>query len=81
MSRRADLAAWTKTAPKRNAAGLGISNTRSAQGTFSESALWNKYAWIGGDGYPNANFYLATADAPEGPWTEPTVRRELKGDV
>ena len=31
------------------------------------------FVWIGGDGFPNANFYISTAPKPEGPWTPPTV--------
>ncbi|KAJ7073864.1 hypothetical protein C8F01DRAFT_971290 [Mycena amicta] len=65
--------AWTTTAPTTSTDGIGLDNTRSAQGTVYFSSKWNSFVWIGGDGFPNANFYVSTAPAPEGPWTAPTL--------
>ncbi|KAF7323520.1 hypothetical protein MKEN_00571600 [Mycena kentingensis (nom. inval.)] len=65
--------AWTKSAPTTSTANIALSNTRSAQGTIYFSPKWNSFVWIGGDGFPNANFYISTAPAPEGPWTSPTL--------
>ncbi|KAK7051792.1 hypothetical protein R3P38DRAFT_2857396 [Favolaschia claudopus] len=61
--------AWTRTAPSRTASNIALPNTSSAQGTIYWSPKWNSYVWIGGDGFPNANFYISTAPNPEGPWT------------
>ncbi|KAJ6574533.1 hypothetical protein B0H19DRAFT_935355 [Mycena capillaripes] len=64
--------AWTTTVPASNNAGIPLPNTSSAQGTVYWSPKWSSYVWIGGDGFPNANFYVSTAPNPEGPWTAPT---------
>ncbi|KAI0036375.1 hypothetical protein K488DRAFT_41338 [Vararia minispora EC-137] len=65
--------AWTTTTPSHTASGIALANTRSAQGTVYYSNKWASFVWIGGDGFPNANFYVSTAPAPEGPWTSPTL--------
>ncbi|KAJ7149835.1 hypothetical protein C8R43DRAFT_1006812 [Mycena crocata] len=65
--------AWTRTAPANTASGIALANTRSAQGTVYYSTKWASYVWIGGDGFPNANFYVSTAPNPEGPWTSPQL--------
>ncbi|KAF7290203.1 hypothetical protein MIND_01333800 [Mycena indigotica] len=65
---------WTASAPTTSTAGIALANTRgNVQGTVYFSAKWNSFVWIGGDGFPNANFYVSTAPAPEGPWTVPTL--------
>ncbi|KAF7369401.1 hypothetical protein MVEN_00269100 [Mycena venus] len=64
--------AWTSTAPSRTDSTIPIPNTSSAQGTIYWSPKWSSYVWIGGDGFPNANFYISTAPNPEGPWTAST---------
>ncbi|KAJ7062680.1 hypothetical protein C8F01DRAFT_1281624 [Mycena amicta] len=64
--------AWTNTAPTTSTAGIALANTRSVQGTVYFSNKWNSFVWIGGDGFPNANFDISTAPLPEGPWTAPT---------
>ncbi|KAJ7829727.1 hypothetical protein B0H13DRAFT_2115633 [Mycena leptocephala] len=61
--------AWTTTAPASNNAGIPLPNTSSAQGTIYWSPKWSSYVWIGGDGFPNADFWISTAPNPEGPWT------------
>ncbi|KAJ7290536.1 hypothetical protein C8J57DRAFT_1276083 [Mycena rebaudengoi] len=63
--------AWTRTIPAADNAGIVLPNTSSIQGTIYWSAKWQSYVWIGGDGFPNANFLISTAPNPEGPWTAP----------
>lgn len=66
--------AWTSTKPLNTVSGLGITNAfAGGQGTYYWSDHWSSYVWVGGDGYPNANFYVATAPDPTGPWTAPKV--------
>nr|GAT49527.1 predicted protein [Mycena chlorophos] len=60
---------WTTTAPANNAAGIALENTSDVQGTIYYSNKWESFVWIGGDGFPDANFYISTAPAAEGPWT------------
>ncbi|KAJ7171368.1 hypothetical protein C8R46DRAFT_1349371 [Mycena filopes] len=60
---------WTNTAPVWTDASIPLPNTSSAQGTIYYSPKWASYVWIGGDGFPNANFFVSTAPNPEGPWT------------
>ncbi|KAK7751003.1 hypothetical protein SLS62_006988 [Diatrype stigma] len=44
------------------------------QGTFYYSAYFGAFVWIGGAAiFPSADFYVATAPAPEGPWSEPAL--------
>jgi hypothetical protein len=31
------------------------------------------YVWIGGDSFPDANFFISTAPKAEGPWSIPQV--------
>ncbi|KAF7344126.1 hypothetical protein MVEN_01702500 [Mycena venus] len=64
---------WTTTVPASNDTGIPLPNTTSAQGTIYWSPKWQSYVWIGGDGFPDANFYISTAPNPEGPWTAPTL--------
>ncbi|TBU37961.1 hypothetical protein BD309DRAFT_904328 [Dichomitus squalens] len=64
---------WQAAVPGKNDSGVTLENTRSAQGTVYFSDKWNSFVWIGGDGFPNANFYISTAPNPEGPWTSPTL--------
>ncbi|KAJ7240782.1 hypothetical protein C8J57DRAFT_1527443 [Mycena rebaudengoi] len=61
--------AWTRTIPDSNNAGVVLPNTSSVQGTIYWSPKWQSYVWIGGDGFPSANFFISTAPNPEGPWT------------
>ncbi|KAJ7463155.1 hypothetical protein FB451DRAFT_1493834 [Mycena latifolia] len=61
--------AWTSTAPVSTDSTIPLPNTSSAQGTIYWSPKWQSYVWIGGDGFPNANFLISTAPNPEGPWT------------
>ncbi|KAJ7285342.1 hypothetical protein C8J57DRAFT_1120507 [Mycena rebaudengoi] len=63
---------WTRTIPAYNDAGVVLPNTSAIQGTIYWSAKWQSFVWIGGDGFPNANFLISTALKPEGPWTAPT---------
>ncbi|KAJ6480001.1 hypothetical protein C8R47DRAFT_1178408 [Mycena vitilis] len=64
--------AWTSIAPASNVTSIALTNTSSAQGTIYWSPKWQSYVWIGGDGFPNANFFISTAPKPEGPWTVST---------
>ncbi|KAJ7816755.1 hypothetical protein B0H14DRAFT_3111663 [Mycena olivaceomarginata] len=64
--------AWTSTPPSRTDSTIPLPNTSSVQGTIYWSPKWSSYVWIGGDGFPNANFYISTAPNPEGPWTAAT---------
>lgn len=48
------------------------------QGTFYYSSYYTSYIWIGtysasGNGGVGPGFYVATAPAPEGPWTTPSL--------
>ncbi|KAJ7779737.1 hypothetical protein B0H16DRAFT_1499718 [Mycena metata] len=61
--------AWTSTAPVWTDTTIPLPNTSDVQGTIYWSPKWSSYVWIGGDGFPNANFYISTAPNPEGPWT------------
>ncbi|KAJ6504348.1 hypothetical protein C8R47DRAFT_1067260 [Mycena vitilis] len=61
--------AWTSVAPAADDASIPLPNTSSAQGTIYWSPKWQSYVWIGGDGYPDANFFVSTAPSPEGPWS------------
>ncbi|KAJ6537369.1 hypothetical protein DFH09DRAFT_1042449 [Mycena vulgaris] len=63
--------AWTRTVPVSSNPGIPLANTSSAQGTIYWSPKWQSYVWIGGDGFPDANFRISTAPNPEGPWTAP----------
>ncbi|KAJ7463156.1 hypothetical protein FB451DRAFT_1493851 [Mycena latifolia] len=63
---------WTRTAPVSTDSTIPLANTNSAQGTIYWSPKWQSYVWIGGDGFPDANFLISTAPNPEGPWTAPT---------
>ncbi|KAJ7670114.1 hypothetical protein DFH06DRAFT_1280142 [Mycena polygramma] len=60
---------WTSVAPASNDASIPLPNTSSVQGTIYWSPKWQSYVWIGGDGFPNANFFVSTAPNPEGPWS------------
>ncbi|KAF7377217.1 hypothetical protein MSAN_00141400 [Mycena sanguinolenta] len=64
--------AWTTTAPVSTDSTIPLPNTSSAQGTIYWSPKWSSYVWIGGDGFPDANFYISTAPNPEGPWSTGT---------
>ncbi|KAJ7450527.1 hypothetical protein FB451DRAFT_1052198 [Mycena latifolia] len=63
---------WTSTAPVSTDSTIPLANTNSAQGTIYWSPKWQSYVWIGGDGFPDANFLISTAPNPEGPWTAST---------
>ncbi|KAJ7256209.1 hypothetical protein B0H12DRAFT_1112786 [Mycena haematopus] len=65
--------AWTATAPSSTDSTIPLPNTSSVQGTIYWSAKWSSYVWIGGDSFPDANFYISTAPNPEGPWTAATL--------
>ncbi|KAF8299890.1 hypothetical protein DL93DRAFT_2233881 [Clavulina sp. PMI_390] len=66
--------AWTTTKPSLTSSGVAISNAfAGGQGTYYYSTYWSSYVWVGGDGYPNANFYVTTAPDPTGPWTTPKL--------
>ncbi|KAJ7816020.1 hypothetical protein B0H13DRAFT_2460908 [Mycena leptocephala] len=58
-------AAWTTTAPTASDPGVPLPNTSSIQGTIYWSPKWESYVWIGGDTFPDANFYISTAPNPE----------------
>ncbi|KAJ7259549.1 hypothetical protein B0H12DRAFT_1014274 [Mycena haematopus] len=64
--------AWTKTVPLYNDTTIALPNTSAKQGTMYWSPKWQSYVWIGGDSFPDANFYISTAPEPEGPWTAAT---------
>ncbi|KAJ6574556.1 hypothetical protein B0H19DRAFT_1124797 [Mycena capillaripes] len=64
---------WTRTAPASNNTGIILVNTSSKQGTIYWSPKWRSYVWIGGDAFPDANFYISTASEPEGPWSAPQL--------
>ncbi|KAH9838923.1 hypothetical protein Tdes44962_MAKER01774 [Teratosphaeria destructans] len=66
---------WSSTAPSINDSRAAITNAGTGgQGTYYWSAYFDSFVWIGapyiGD---NAIFQIATAPAPEGPWTELTT--------
>ncbi|KAJ7681367.1 hypothetical protein B0H17DRAFT_1333749 [Mycena rosella] len=63
--------AWTPTVPVRSESTIPLPNTSSVQGTIYWSPKWQAYVWIGGDGFPDANFLISTAPNPEGPWSAP----------
>ncbi|KAJ7139251.1 hypothetical protein C8R44DRAFT_659570 [Mycena epipterygia] len=64
--------AWTTTAPAASDSTIPLPNTSSVQGTIYWSPKWSSYVWIGGNGFPNANFLISTSPNPEGPWTAAT---------
>lgn len=64
---------WSSTAPDMNDTGAAVTNAgTTGQGTYYFSEYFSSYIWIGSPYIGgNANFQLATAPAPEGPWIEP----------
>ncbi|KAK3114790.1 hypothetical protein LTR53_006524 [Teratosphaeriaceae sp. CCFEE 6253] len=72
---------WSTTAPAISDATAAVPNAGTmGQGTFYYSAYFASYVWIGiGAIGCNAEFLVATAPAPEGPWTEPAS--SYTGDV
>ncbi|KAJ7500666.1 hypothetical protein B0H11DRAFT_2155548 [Mycena galericulata] len=62
---------WTPKAPALNDSTIALPNTSAKQGTTYYSPKWESYVWIGGDAFPDANFYISTAPEPEGPWSAP----------
>ncbi|KAJ7114961.1 hypothetical protein C8R44DRAFT_841958 [Mycena epipterygia] len=62
---------WTRTVPASSDPTIILPNTSAVQGTIYWSPKWQSYVWIGGDGFPNANFLISTAPQPEGPWSTP----------
>ncbi|KAJ7642020.1 hypothetical protein FB45DRAFT_1022734 [Roridomyces roridus] len=65
--------AWTTTAPSNTDSTISLANTVTIQGQIYFSPKWQSFVWIGGDGFPNANFYISTAPNPEGPWSAHTL--------
>ncbi|KAL7793232.1 hypothetical protein V8C37DRAFT_378868 [Trichoderma ceciliae] len=64
---------WTSTMPAINDPAAAIPNAgTTGQGTFYYSNRAQSYVWIGQDS-PSiwADFYIATAPSPEGPWISP----------
>ncbi|KAK7000559.1 hypothetical protein R3P38DRAFT_3056369 [Favolaschia claudopus] len=61
--------AWTRNAPLLNDTSIVLENTSAIQGTIYWSPKWESFVWIGGDFFPNANFYVSTSPKAEGPWT------------
>ncbi|KAJ7138315.1 hypothetical protein C8R44DRAFT_695416 [Mycena epipterygia] len=62
---------WTRTVPLSSNPTIVLPNTSAIQGTLYWSPKWKSYVWIGGDGFPDANFLISTAAQPEGPWSAP----------
>ncbi|KAJ7688883.1 hypothetical protein B0H17DRAFT_1202745 [Mycena rosella] len=62
---------WARTPPVNTDPTIVLPNTSAVQGTMYWSPKWQSYVWIGGDGFPNANFLISTAPKPEGPWSAP----------
>lgn len=64
---------WTSTMPAINDPAAAVPNAGTAgQGTFYFSSRAQSYVWIG-QASPSiwADFYIATAPSPEGPWMSP----------
>ena len=66
---------WTSTPPSITDTSASIANAGAGgQGTFYYSSYLSSYVWIGQQAVSvAANFYMSTAPAPEGPWTEPVM--------
>lgn len=66
---------YQSTAPSIDNMSAAIPNAgTTGQGTFYYSAYFSSFVWIGiGAIGCNADFYIATAPAPDGPWTEPSL--------
>ncbi|KAK4500012.1 hypothetical protein PRZ48_008198 [Zasmidium cellare] len=66
---------WSSTAPSITSTSARIANAGTmGQGTFYYSSFFSSYLWIGADSINlGSGFYVATAPAPEGPWTSPTL--------
>ncbi|KAH9845033.1 hypothetical protein Tdes44962_MAKER06955 [Teratosphaeria destructans] len=65
---------WVAETPHLSTPGLNIRNaTAGGQGTYYYSPYWRRYVWIGGTPFPGAQFHIATAPSPEGPWTPPQM--------
>lgn len=63
---------WSSTAPAVTDTSAVVPNAGTGgQGTYYYSSHFNKYIWIGMPrGSASISAYIATADNPEGPWTE-----------
>ena len=75
--------AWTKTKPSISDTSAWIPNAgASKQGRFYYSEAFDSFMWIGQRNMSfEADFYLTTAPAPEGPWIKPyLIYSGLKGD-
>lgn len=61
---------YSATVPNFNDTTILLPNcTKGGQGTFYYSTAWSSYVWIGqSSSDPNANFWMSTSPAPEGPW-------------
>ena len=66
---------WSKTALSLDDSSVAIPNAGTGgQGTYYYSEHFSSFIWIGGPGVGvGAEFYVASAPKPEGPWTEPTL--------
>lgn len=64
---------WTSQRPGIDNKGVEVANSSAGgQGTYFYSPFWKKWVWIG-QGFFSvaADFYITTADIPEGPWDTP----------
>ncbi|KAI5363252.1 hypothetical protein Slin14017_G069330 [Septoria linicola] len=62
---------WTRDMPRLGQDGIEIPNANAGgQGTYYFNKHWNAFTWIGGDIFPGAETYVATAPEPQGPWTQ-----------
>lgn len=66
---------WSTTAPGITDTDAAIPNAGTGgQGTFYYSSYFGSFVWIGAPAIGvNADFYIATAPSPEGPWSEPVL--------
>ncbi|KAI1333520.1 hypothetical protein F5Y15DRAFT_404967 [Xylariaceae sp. FL0016] len=66
---------WDASQPDVTDVGKAIPNAGTGQqGTYYYSGYFGRYVWIGSaSGFPNADFYVTTAEQPEGPWEEPVL--------
>ena len=71
--------AWTSTTPTKDDSTITLAQTSTAQGTIYYSDRWSSFVWLGGSIFPGATAYLATAPAPEGPWTTTSTVFEGEG--
>lgn len=64
---------WTSQRPNIDNAGVEVANSSAGgQGTYFYSPYWKKWVWIGQSNWSiSADFFITTADIPEGPWDTP----------